>query len=59
MYLAGLMNGTSDKTFEPLKFPIRAELAAFGDNILRAVEERNKILNSVLIMLINELKNRR
>lgn len=59
MYLAGLMSGTSDKTFEPNKPMTRAELATFGNNLLRAVDERNKILNSVLIMLINELKNRR
>lgn len=43
-YNSGIMNGTSETTFEPDRAPTRAELAAFGVNIM---EKLDKILESM------------
>ena len=53
MYLANIMNGTSEKTFEPDKPITRAEAAALCNRILKAVETRDKILNDIINTKLN------
>lgn len=53
MYLANIMNGTTETTFEPDKPITRAEAAALCNRILKAVETRDKILNDILNTKLN------
>lgn len=48
MYLAGLMNGTSDTTFEPNAPMTRAEVATLMWRMVESVDERFSILNKVI-----------
>ena len=48
LYCAGLMNGTSDTTFEPNTPMTRAEVATLMWRIVKNVDERFKILNKVI-----------
>ncbi len=47
MFLAGIMNGTSEDTFEPDKPITRAEAAALCNRILKAMDTRDKIMNDI------------
>ncbi len=47
MYLAGIMKGTSEDTFEPDKTITRAEAAALCNRILKAMDTRDKIMNDI------------
>ena len=46
MVFGGIMKGRSEDTFDPIVPPTRAELAQFGVNILKKVEEIQKIKES-------------
>ena len=48
MYFNGLMKGTSDTTFEPTQAVTREELAVFGYNLAKRMDERFQLLNKVL-----------
>lgn len=48
IYSSGLMNGRSSTEFAPNHTPTRAELAAFGNRLLKEFDKRNAILNKVL-----------
>lgn len=52
MYLSGLVNGTSDKTFEPDRPITRAEICAILDRLCKAEEENNARIFKVLNALI-------
>ena len=43
MVFGGIMKGRSEDTFAPIAPPTRAELAQFGVNLLKKVEEIQKI----------------
>lgn len=48
MYLAGLMNGTSDTTFEPNAPMTRAQVATLMWRVIKNIDERFSILNKVI-----------
>lgn len=48
MYLAGIMRGTSDTTFEPNKPITRAEVATLINNLLGLIDERFSSMNKVI-----------
>ena len=47
MYFAGLMNGVSETTFEPLRATTRGEVTALISRIIKMVEERLGLLKKV------------
>ena len=53
MYLAGLMKGTSETTFEPDKPITRAEAATLVSNVLSLIDDRFNILNKVMNIKTN------
>lgn len=48
MYLNGIMSGTSETTFEPNKPLTRAEAATLFYRVLKSIDERFSILNTVI-----------
>ena len=47
MYFAGMMNGTSETTFEPDRPITRAEAAALINRVLKSNDDRAKLLNDI------------
>lgn len=47
----GLMQGTSEDTFEPDRYPTRAELAQFGVNLCKKIDDR---LDMIMAMIKKE-----
>lgn len=45
MYFSGMMNGTSDTTFEPNKPMTRAEVATMFDRLIKMIDERFDIVD--------------
>lgn len=48
MYFSGLMNGTSNNTFEPEKPMTRAEVATMFDRLVKLIDERFDLLDRLL-----------
>ena len=44
MYFSGMMNGTSNTTFEPNKTMTRAEVATMFDRLIKMIDERFEIV---------------
>lgn len=47
VYMAGLMKGVSEDTFAPDKPITRAEMAAFGNRILKEIDQKIDLINKV------------
>ena len=48
MYFSGMMNGTSERTFEPNKPMTRAEVATMFDRFAKYIDERFDLLDRLL-----------
>ena len=48
MFFSGMMNGTSDTTFEPNKPVTRAEVATMFDRLMKNIDERFDLLDKIL-----------